>query len=46
MMVRKMEDRVNDAPSKSLQRLMRPDVVDELVEIVHQSPYCASKYFA
>ncbi len=29
-----MEDWVNDAPSKSLQRFMRLKVVDELVEMV------------
>ncbi len=35
---RKLEDRVSVAPSKSLQRHMRIEVVDELVKAVSQNP--------
>ncbi len=40
------EDKASDAPSKFLQRRMRLEAVDELVEIVGQNPYCTSKYLA
>ncbi len=43
---KKLEDKAIDAPSKSLQRHIRLEVVDELVEIVGACPYFASKYLA
>ncbi len=43
---KKLKDKASDAPSKSLQRRIRLEVVDTLVEIVGQRRYCASKYLA
>ncbi len=40
------EDTGSDALSRFLQRRMRLEVVDELVEIVGSCPYFASKYLA
>ncbi len=42
--LKKPEDTASDAPSNSLQRRMRLEVVDELVEIVGACAYFASKY--
>ncbi len=36
---KKLDDRASDTPSKSLQTLMRLEVVDEMVETVDQNPY-------
>ncbi len=41
---KKLESKASDAPCKPLQRRMRLEVVDELVEIVGRRPYCASTY--
>ncbi len=41
-----LEDKTSDAPNKSLQRHIKLEVMDELVEIVGQCPYFASKYLA
>ncbi len=42
----KLDDKAADAPNKSLQQCVRLEVLDELVEIVYQSPYFASQYLA
>ncbi len=42
----KTEDKAADAESKSLQQCARLEVLNELVEIVDQSPYFASQYLA
>ncbi len=41
-----MEDRVDDVPSKSLQRLMKLKVVDELMEMVLCVKQPATRKFA
>ncbi len=43
---KKLGDGVSDVLSKSFQRRMGLEVVDELVEIEGQSPYCTSEYLA
>ncbi len=43
---KKTEDTGSDAPNKFLQRRMRLEVVDELVEMVGSCPYFTSKYLA
>ncbi len=40
------QDKASDASNKSLQRYIRLEVDDELVEIVSQCPYFASNYLA
>ncbi len=41
----KLKVEVTDASSKSLQRRIRLDVMDEVVTIVDLNPYCAGKHF-
>ncbi len=43
---KKLDDKASDVPGKSLQKCMRLEAVDELVEIVGQSFYFESKYLA
>ncbi len=43
---KKLEDKASDAPNKFLQRHIKLEVIDELVDIEGQCPWFASKYLA